>query len=206
MRLEKIREKLLTRKRGILDINNEFSVLLPLIYIEDQLHILFQVRSHTLNNQPGEICFPGGRIEELETPLESAIRETVEELNIFHEQIEVFGELDLLTTPFNTILYSFCGILKGIEKIEDIEFNQQEVASVFTVPLQVLLDMSPVLFPIEINFVGDDEFPYHLIEKGRDYKWKSGTYPVYFYQYRDYMIWGLTAKILKHFLSLIKGE
>lgn len=206
MRLDIIKEKLQRRKRSILDINNEFSVLLPILYINDELHILFQVRSHSLKNQPGEICFPGGRIEEDEIPLESAIRETVEELNIPPDQIEIFGELDLLMTPFNTIIFSFCGILKDIEGIEDINFNLQEVDSIFTVPLAELLEMSPILFPIELNISGDDDFPYHLIENGKEYKWKVGTYPVYFYQYKDYMIWGLTAKILKHFLSLIKGD
>jgi 8-oxo-dGTP pyrophosphatase MutT (NUDIX family) len=204
MKLERIRDAFVKQKRAILDVSNEYSVLLPLIYIENELHVLFQVRSYALNNQPGEICFPGGRIEATETPLESAVRETAEELNISLEQIEVLGELDLLVTPFNTVLFSFCGILRDIGKLEDINFNRQEVAEVFTVPLKELLDMTPILFTVEISVCGDEEFPYHLIEKGRDYKWKSGAYPVYFYQYKDYMIWGLTAKILKHFLSLLQ--
>ncbi len=202
--MNKLTETLQLRKRGYLDISNHFSVLLPLIYLGGELHILFEVRSQLLNSQPGEICFPGGRIEDNEAPIESAVRETIEELNISYEQVEVMGELDILTTPFNMVLYSFCGLLKDIEDIHSIKFNRQEVASVFTVPVSELLKTTPISYPMSVIFDGQEGFPYHLIENGREYKWKSGNYPVYFYQYGDYVVWGLTAKILNSFLSIIR--
>ncbi len=203
MDLNKLTEMLQLRKKGYLDISNHFSVLLPLVYLEHELHILFEVRSQLLNNQPGEICFPGGRIEDNEEPIESAVRETMEELNISHKQIEILGELDTLTTPFNMVLYSFCGLLKDIDSIHTLDFNKQEVASVFTVPVSELLKTPPISYPMSVVFDGKDGFPYHLIENGREYKWKSGNYPVHFFQYKDHVIWGLTAKILNSFLSII---
>ena len=204
MNLDILKNDLMQRNKKYLDIDNYFSVLLPLIHIDGELHILFQVRSHMLNNQPGEICFPGGRLEDFETPLESAVRETIEELNITENQIEILGELDILTTPFNMVLYPFCGLLKDINNLEDIQFNKQEVNSLFTVPINELLSTTAISYPLEINFKSDENFPYHLIENGEKYKWKTGSYPVFFYQYKDYIIWGLTAKILNHFLSFMK--
>jgi len=205
MNIDRFKNELASRPKAYLDINNYFSVLLPLIYVEDELHILFQVRSLQLNSQPGEICFPGGRIEEMELPLESAIRETIEELNISDSQIEILGELDLLCTPFNTVLYPYCGLLKDIADISTINFNRQEVDSIFTVPLQTLMEAEPIIHPLAIRFEAGADFPYSLVDNGKNYKWKTGTYPVYFYQYREYVIWGLTAKILNHFLEVLKA-
>ena len=59
------------------------SILIPLIQVDEEWHILFEVRSFTMRKQPGDISFPGGRIDSTdETPLEAAIRETHEELGI----------------------------------------------------------------------------------------------------------------------------
>ena len=58
------------------------AVMIPLIKKNDGYHILFEVRSNKLSQQPGEICFPGGRREHDETSMETSIRETCEELLI----------------------------------------------------------------------------------------------------------------------------
>ena len=50
------------------------SVLVPIIKNNDSHEILFEVRSKTLRSQPNEIAFPGGKIEENETPREACIR------------------------------------------------------------------------------------------------------------------------------------
>lgn len=56
------------------------SVMLLLFSIENELHLLFTKRAEHLAHQPGDISFPGGRKEKNETPLETALRETQEEL------------------------------------------------------------------------------------------------------------------------------
>ncbi|NEU34154.1 CoA pyrophosphatase, partial [bacterium LRH843] len=59
----------------------QFAVLVPLVQKQDELHVLFEVRAHHLRRQPGEICFPGGKIEPNDsTPQDAAVRETTEEL------------------------------------------------------------------------------------------------------------------------------
>ena len=65
------------------------AVLIPLIQKDDGYHILFEVRSKKLQHQPGEVCFPGGRVEERETTLEAAVRETKEELLIDDSQLKL---------------------------------------------------------------------------------------------------------------------
>ena len=52
------------------------AVLVPLIKQKGEYQVLFEVRSANLNRQPGEICFPGGRIEAGETPLAAAVQYT----------------------------------------------------------------------------------------------------------------------------------
>lgn len=203
--IEDIKKAINGRPSYILDVKDHFSVLLPLLEINEQLHILFQVRSHQLQHQPGEICFPGGRIEVNESPMETALRETSEELNISTEIIEIFGGLDTLVTPFNSMIYSYCGLLKNI-RLENINFNPQEVHSLFTVPLNHLIEQRPLIRDVAMTFQPKGDFPYHLLDNGDSYQWKSGNYPVIFYNYNNYVIWGITAKLLHSFITIIKDK
>jgi len=84
-----------------------FGVLVPLLEINNEIHLLLEVRADTLKNQPGEISFPGGRMEKGEIPKRTAVRETSEELLIPQEKIHVLGSLDYIVTPFNYIIYPF---------------------------------------------------------------------------------------------------
>ena len=57
------------------------AVFMPLVEADGKLSLLFEVRSKLIG-QAGEVCFPGGRIEEGESPLDAAVRETMEELEL----------------------------------------------------------------------------------------------------------------------------
>ena len=78
MTLEQLEEKLRGREPGLMDASGQYAVLVPLVEREGKLHILYEVRSQDMRRQPGEVCFPGGRIEGDETPEACAIRETEE--------------------------------------------------------------------------------------------------------------------------------
>ena len=182
-----------------------FSVLVPLIEVKDEPHLLFEIRSEKLKTQPREICFPGGRMEPNETAMDCAIRETSEELNISASHIEVYGALDFLVLPYNLILYPFFGSL-GKRTLESINYSRDEVADIFTVPLQYFMENPPLTHPIEIQTLTGEDFPYHLLENGDNYKWKNGKYPVYFYLYEDYVIWGMTARIVKNLIDILKND
>lgn len=72
-----------------------YAVFLPLILVNDDWHVLYEVRSQHIS-QPGEVSFPGGQVENQETLQEAAIRETVEELTVDASQIQLWGEIDYL--------------------------------------------------------------------------------------------------------------
>ncbi|HOE56949.1 MAG TPA: CoA pyrophosphatase [Bacillota bacterium] len=192
--------KLAGRKTNICDreIYKEFSVLIPVIKA-DRHFLLFEIRSESLNNQPNEICFPGGRIESLESKQQAAVRETSEELLIPESQISIIAELDTVVTPFNSILYPFVGELREYKGT----FNTEEVRSVFTVPMSFFIDTAPLCHDIDIKMRPREDFPYHMVQEGRNYPWGKGRYPVYFYTYEDRIIWGITARIINNFVSLL---
>lgn len=180
------------------------SVLLPLLEKNGETHVLFEVRGKMLRSQPGEICFPGGGVEEQDkTEADTAIRETCEELGLNRNQIKMVAPLDFLVTPFRGVIYPYVGIILEPESMKPNEF---EVDEVFTVPLEHLLTQEPKFHPVHFEVKPDDSFPYHLIPKGKYYKWRTGQMPEYFYFYEKYVIWGLTARILTNFLSLLRDQ
>lgn len=177
------------------------SVTIPLVNYNNSLHILFEVRAKTLRNQPNEVCFPGGKIESDENPLTTAIRETCEEIGICEDKVKIISPLDLFVSPYNTIIHPY---LVFIEDINNMKINIDEVEEVFFVPLDFLLNTNVNIFITKVNITPDDNFPYELIPKKHNYKFSTGSYEVPFYTYNDYVIWGITAKILLNFLSYLK--
>ena len=179
------------------------SVTIPLVNYNNSLHILFEVRSKTLRNQPNEVCFPGGKIEEDESPLTTAIRETCEEIGICEDNVTVISPLDIFISPYNTLIHPY---LIFINNISSLKINTDEVQEVFFVPLDYLLNTNVDTFINKVNITPTDNFPYDLIPQKHDYKFSTGSYEVPFYIYNDYVIWGITAKILLSFLSYLKKK
>jgi len=181
---------------------SKFAILLPMIEKEGEIHILFEVRSHQLRSQPGEICFPGGRIDkEDESEEDAAVRETMEELGIERQQISDIFPLDYIVSPFGMIVYSYAGIINA-----DVEFqpNPPEVDSLFTVPLSFFLEKDPKVYRVNFDIQPEESFPYDLIAGGENYNWRTRQVDEFFYLYEDKVIWGLTAKILTHFMEIIR--
>lgn len=199
-----IRRNISGRKRNILGHERAFksAVMLPLIRRDGEWHVLFEVRAFHLNRQPGEICFPGGRVDHHDRDEgEAAVRETCEELGISTNDIEVIGPLDILTGGQDFIIYPFVGILKDGTHVMP---NQEEVDEVFYVPVSWFASTEPELHYIDLEVKPPHDFPYHLIPNGRNYNWRHRKIPEYFYLYNGRVIWGMTARILHHFVTLIK--
>ena len=181
---------------------SKFSVLLPLIEKEGELHVLFEVRSHHLRSQPGEICFPGGRIDATDkSEEETAIRETTEEIGVMEEEISELVPLDYIVSPFGMIVYTFLGI---IDSSVDFKPNPGEVDHVFTVPLSFFRENEPRIYRMNFEIHPEESFPFDLISGGENYNWRTRDVDEYFYIYNDKVIWGLTAKILNHFIEILK--
>jgi len=162
MKLDQIINKVANRIPKPLGIDRDFAVLVPLIYVKDELHILYELRSKKLNTQPGEISFPGGKVEKGETFKCAAIRETMEELNIKRKNINIINSIDYIIMPFNISLYPYVGIIEDIS-FENINYSESEVESIFTVPLKFFLENEPERYNMGISPQIGDDFPYHLI-------------------------------------------
>ena len=153
------------------------SVLIPFLIRDGVCHVLYEIRAAKLRSQPGEICFPGGRIEEGETPLETAVREATEELCIDRTGIEIVGSLDDTIGPGAIPLFTYIGVLHDYEGT----WSRAEVDRVFTVPLDWILTHDPEIYKIRLMREMPEDFPYEYVPGGRGYRWRDQYYsvPVY---------------------------
>ncbi len=175
------------------------AVCIPILDASEGLSLLFERRSSKVESQPGDICFPGGMMEENETPKAAAIREVTEELLVNRNQIEILGPSDIIYME-NLVIYPFAGILSGYEGT----FSTDEVGETFTVPVSFFEKNEPEEYKLDLIIRPEEGFPYDRIVGGRDYKWRDRRESVYFYQYKEYTIWGLTAKIAKNFVEMMR--
>lgn len=180
------------------------AVLIPLVESREGVSVLFERRSAELKWQPGEICFPGGKIEQYDQdPADTAVRETMEELGVTRECVEIIGPMDFIASPLGVLIYPFVGYLTDITGLQP---NQGEVGEVFRVPLSFLLQTRPMTAHMELATRPMSDFPFTLLDYNYSSDWKRRkTYPVQFYHYQDYVIWGLTAKILDSFLAICRN-
>jgi 8-oxo-dGTP pyrophosphatase MutT (NUDIX family) len=133
--------------------------------------VLLTQRTTTLSKHGGQIAFPGGRLDDGETPLQAALREAEEETGLAARFVKPLGYLDGYLTVTG---YVVAQILPGFS------FAPQaaEVDEIFDVPLSFLLD-----------------------DKNRETQtreWKGVTRRYYVYPYQQRYIWGATAGMIKN--------
>ncbi len=180
-------------KLKLLGDYEHYAVCVPLK--EDKF--IFEVRAPNIP-QPLEISFPGGKIEENESPFESAVREMKEEIGLDVENL--LAPLEPLVTPFNTIIYPFL-VTVGESKYN---LNTCEVSKILEIPV-VFFEKPKIIANTEVVVVPDGSFPFELISNGKNYNWKKGRYKVYFYEWENYIIWGLTARIANRAYQILFG-
>lgn len=181
-----------------------YAVFLPLVETAEGVGVLFEVRALSLRRQPGEISFPGGKVEaEDQDPREAAVRETSEELGVGKNQIEVVHELGVLVPPYQMAVHTYVGTIRGHEAIV---INHAEVKEIFIVPLSYLLSQEPEVYELDLGLIPGEDFPYEHITGGRNYRFRQRKIPEVFFFYEGYTIWGLTARILQKFLGLVKKK
>ncbi|MDR3363736.1 MAG: CoA pyrophosphatase [Clostridiales Family XIII bacterium] len=202
-----------------------YSVLLPLVFHGGALHVLYELRSPDLDVQPGEVSFPGGAIEAGETPRDAALRETVEELGISADGVEIVGELDYLITYSNFTLYCFLGVLDADALAKAVP-SAAEVAEYFLVPLKWLIENEPEVYVNRVVPEPAKDLPFEKLSPRGDYNWRKGFSTVMIYTWPGQVtceaagaemgeaadkapggtrvIWGLTARLTKSFVDLIR--
>ncbi|MBC8591217.1 NUDIX hydrolase [Wansuia hejianensis] len=205
MDIDIISKKLKDRVPQSIEPMAKFAVLLPLIKIGDQWELIFEFRAKTLKSQPGEVSFPGGKVEEGESFKETAIRETMEELHIKEENIHILGELDYLISYANLEIHCFLGTISGVN-VDKISPNPSEVDHIFTVPLDYFLEVEPKAYYLSLETMYNEEFPYNLIPNGKDYNFRKPKRKIYFYECKDHIIWGYTATMIRHLVEILKDQ
>ena len=178
----------------IQDMSARYGVLVPLVERPEGLCLLYEVRSEELGRQPGEVCFPGGRMEAGEDPVTCALRETQEELGIAPESVEILGQLDFLYLRQDALMYPVLGHLDH-HALERMQYNPAEVKDTFLIPLSYLQSHPPRLYQYELEPRVGADFPYHLVQTPPDYHWRPGHMEVPVYEGLPYPLWGLTARI-----------
>ncbi|HFR3265413.1 TPA: CoA pyrophosphatase [Streptococcus suis] len=178
-----------------------YAVFLPLVWSDNQWQVLYEIRSESIS-QPGEVSFPGGRVEVGETPQQAAVREVMEELNIQPEQIDILGEIDYLVLERSTV-HCFVGRL-------NLDWTtilpNEEVARIFTVPLSTLLTTQPVYYQLDSQIVPDCDFPFERLRGGVDYPFSHHKRSVPFYENLPENIWGMTAQFTHRFVEIVKSN
>ena len=157
------------------------SVLLALLERAEGPTVLFTERAAHLKDHAGQISLPGGRIAAGETPAEAALREAHEEVGLVPAAVEIIGSLDVFVTG------SGFTIVPVVGRVADPEFvavpDPREVAGVFEVPLDVVLDRTAMGVGY-FDRHGSRLLTYELYHGGR-------------------RIWGATAAVLRNFQDVI---
>jgi 8-oxo-dGTP pyrophosphatase MutT (NUDIX family) len=114
------------------------AVLIPVVNRPDGLTLLLTQRSAELPDHPGQISFPGGRVEPGDRSLaHTALRETVEEVGLAQDRVHILGEL----ADYETVTgYRVTPVVGWVEPPFTLTTDPVEVAEAFEVPLAFLLD------------------------------------------------------------------
>jgi 8-oxo-dGTP pyrophosphatase MutT (NUDIX family) len=158
------------------------AVLVPLVERPTGLQVLLTQRASHLKNHPGQISFPGGRIELVDAgPWEAALRETHEEIGLEPQFVTRAGYLqDHLVISGYRVTPAVGFVQPGF----DLRLDETEVDDVFEVPLEFVLDVRN-----------------HL---PRDHSIAGHTVVTHAIPYAGRQIWGATANMLITFARLLR--
>jgi 8-oxo-dGTP pyrophosphatase MutT (NUDIX family) len=202
---------------GILRKDEFFNsaVIIPLIYIKDEYHLLFEKRAANIR-QGGEICFPGGEYDPKmdKSFTETAVRETIEELGIGIDKINILGKLDTLIGPMGVTVDS-CIATLDIKNLNELDIDKTEVEKVFTIPVSYFQNNQPEIYHVQLmvhpHFTDENGNVVHLLpskelELPEKYNqpWRAGKRRIIVYKLTEGVLWGLTAALVREVAERLK--
>lgn len=192
------------------------AVLIPLVWRSGEYHLLFQKRAAHIR-QGGEICFPGGRVDAEDAHFKAtAIRETIEELGVRRDQIDILGRLGSVVAPIGAIIEPFVGLLH-IGGIDECRIHPAEVERLFMLPVAYFVQHPPeryaVLHEIHTAYRNEEGQDVELLPAKRlglparyHRSWGGRRSRVLVYQTPEDVIWGMTAEMVFEFIRLISAH
>ncbi len=192
------------------------AILVLLVFLNDEYHLVFQKRALNIR-QGGEICFPGGHYDPSSDPdfEHTAIRETVEELGIAEEKLNIIGKLHTVLTSMGAIIKPYVGIA-DIQDLSEINLDKNEVEYIFTVPVAYFEKNKPEVYqvyhktyPSFMDENGDEIITFPARELGLPERytkpWDNRKSKIYTYKVQGEIIWGATAKIVYDFSQRVNS-
>ena len=159
------------------------SVLVPVVARADSPSVLLTKRTDHLHHHPGQISFPGGRVEAADTsPIDTALRETEEEIGLHRRHIELIGTLPDYLTGTGFRVTPVVGV---VTPPFELTLDAFEVAEAFEVPLSHFLDPA-------------NHEEHTIMHEGRLRRFHAMPYQGYF-------IWGATAGIIMSLYRVLRG-
>ena len=166
-----------------LSLVKQSSVLLLLFPEDDQIYICLTRRPPTMTYHPGQISFPGGKVEKEDLSAEmTALREAREEVGIDPASIEILGKLSDLYVEVSK--FSIQPFLAWAHKKPEFLVNAGEVEELILFPLSKFV-ANENISETELNTV-------------------TGPLLIRYYPYNGEIIWGATAMILSELIEILK--
>ncbi|SFB05081.1 8-oxo-dGTP pyrophosphatase MutT, NUDIX family [Poseidonocella pacifica] len=160
------------------------AVLVPLIETPGGLHVILTKRSSALQHHPGQIAFPGGKMDPTDASLEdAALREAHEEIGLHPASVTIMGRLPEHET---VTAFTMTPIIGRLTAPFTPVPEPGEVAEVFSVPFDHIAD--PARYSIQYR------------------RWRGERRYYYTVPYGPYYIWGATARILRGLAGKLSGE
>ena len=200
MGADALRRRFAGHEPGLLDARACYAVLCPLVETEEGLSLLYEVRAAALRRQPGEVCFPGGKVEEDESVTDCALRETEEELSIPAAEVSLLGTPDFICNQMGFLLRPVLGLVSpaGFAALRP---SPAEVAEAFTAPLSFFAETAPEPWRYELVPQVPEDFPYESVGIPRDYAWNHGWVDVPVWYWQGHAVWGMTARLVRDLIK-----
>lgn len=166
------------------DVRKDAAVLVPLIQRPTGTHIILTVRSSDMPSHAGQISFPGGKAHpEDGGPVDTALREAHEEVNIPPAAVDVIGSLGIHKGGLGFSVTPVVGFVDPQTKLQPCP---REVDEIFETPIDFVADLSN-----------------HITEQRMH---KGIAYNMFAIPFEGYHIWGLTAGILRTLAQALQEE